>query len=92
MIRSLAILTALLLAALPLATQQAGTLKVNANPGKAGVFVDGKYLGPTANFGMSRTYPWPPGNMRSSSLIHAMKRWLLKFRSLPGKRPSLPRP
>lgn len=56
MIRSLAITTALLLAALPLAAQQTGTLKVNASPSKAGVFVDGKYLGPAANFGIARTY------------------------------------
>lgn len=58
MIRSnlLAIATALLLAALPLAAQQTGTLKVNVNPGRAGVFVDGKYLGPAANFRMARTY------------------------------------
>lgn len=43
--------------------QQAGTgsLKVRANPGRAGVFVDGKYLGPAANFGRTRTYSLPPG-------------------------------
>jgi PEGA domain-containing protein len=33
-----------------------GQLKVNANPGRAGVFVDGKYLGPAANFAHTRTY------------------------------------
>lgn len=38
--------------------QQAGTgfLKVKANTGRAGVFVDGKYLGPAANFAMARKY------------------------------------
>ncbi|MFY9727065.1 MAG: PEGA domain-containing protein [Bryobacteraceae bacterium] len=41
---------------LPLVAQQTGTLKVNVDPGRAGVFVDGKYLGPAANFGMTRTY------------------------------------
>jgi hypothetical protein len=33
-----------------------GFLKVKANPGRAGVFVDGKYLGPAANFRMARKY------------------------------------
>jgi hypothetical protein len=46
------------LALVPLQAQQAGGgfLKVKANPGRAGVFVDGKYLGPAANFGRARTY------------------------------------
>jgi hypothetical protein len=48
-------LTYSLLLALPLAAQT-GTLKVKVDPGRAGVFVDGKYLGPAANFGMTRTY------------------------------------
>jgi PEGA domain len=48
--------------AIPASAQQAtGTLKVKANPGRAGVFVDGKYLGPAANFGMARHYPLAPG-------------------------------
>jgi len=42
---------------LPLAAQQnGGSLCVKANPGRAGVFVDGKYLGPAANFRIARTY------------------------------------
>lgn len=56
-----------LLAAMPLsqlAGAQAGAtgrLKVKADPGRAGVFVDGKYLGPAANFGRARTYALPAG-------------------------------
>jgi hypothetical protein len=48
----------LLTASAPLCAQQAGSgfLKVKANPGRAGVFVDGKYLGPAANFRMARKY------------------------------------
>jgi hypothetical protein len=38
-----------------------GYLKVKANPNHAGVFVDGKYLGPAANFGMTRKYALPAG-------------------------------
>src|ERR1700722_10864955 len=33
-----------------------GNLKAHVNPGRAGVFVDGKYLGPAANFKVARTY------------------------------------
>lgn len=38
-----------------------GRLKVKAEPGRAGVFVDGKYLGPAANFKRARTYTLPAG-------------------------------
>lgn len=38
-----------------------GYLKVKANPNHAGVFIDGKYLGPAANFGMARKYAVPAG-------------------------------
>jgi PEGA domain len=33
-----------------------GSLKTRVEPGRAGVFIDGKYAGPAANFGMARTY------------------------------------
>lgn len=36
--------------------QNSGFLKTKISPGRAGVFVDGKYLGPAANFGFSRKY------------------------------------
>jgi len=36
-------------------------LKTKVDPGRAGVFVDGKYLGPAANFKIGRTYALPPG-------------------------------
>src|SRR6187401_1125818 len=38
-----------------------GSLKVKAEPGRAGVFVDGKYLGPAANFNRTRTYTLSAG-------------------------------
>jgi hypothetical protein len=40
---------------------ETGQLKVSVNPGRAGVFVDGKYLGPAANFRIARTYSLPVG-------------------------------
>ena len=44
-----------------LAQKDKGYLKVDANPGRTGVFVDDKYLGPSANFRVDRTYPLAPG-------------------------------
>ncbi len=38
-----------------------GQLKTKVNPGRAGVFVDGKYLGPAANFRIARTYSLSAG-------------------------------
>lgn len=38
-----------------------GYLKVKADPNHAGVFVDGKYVGPAANFGVTRKYAVEPG-------------------------------
>lgn len=44
-------------ACLPLAAQNGtGYLKTKVNPGRAGVFVDGKYIGPAGNFGIGRKY------------------------------------
>jgi len=42
--------------------QQTGTMKVKTTTGRAGVFVDDKYVGPAANFGMSRSYALPAGD------------------------------
>jgi hypothetical protein len=48
--------------AMPLAAQQGnGFLKAKVNTGRAGVFVDGKYLGPAANFRIMRKYAVPAG-------------------------------
>ncbi len=60
--RSLFVLSALSLISLPLAAQSGqGRLKTKVNPGRAGVFVDGKYMGPAANFRVGRTYALPAG-------------------------------
>jgi len=56
-------LVLLAVAGAPLAAQQNsnGLLVSKVKPGRAGVFVDGKYLGPTANFRKARTYSVPAG-------------------------------
>jgi len=56
------LLAILILLSLPLAAQQTGTLKAKIDPGRAGVFLDGKYLGPAANFRVARTYTVPAGD------------------------------
>lgn len=41
--------------------QNSGYLKTKVNPGRAGVFIDGKYAGPAANFRIGRKYAVPAG-------------------------------
>ena len=43
------------------AIAQTGYLKVKTSTGRAGVFVDDKYVGPAANFAMTRKYAVAPG-------------------------------
>jgi hypothetical protein len=45
----------------PILAEETGYLCVKAKPGRAGVFLDGKYLGPAANFRIARTYAVPAG-------------------------------
>jgi len=54
---------AVLIAAGSLMGQQSGSayLKTKVDPGRAGVFVDGKYVGPAGNFGVGRKYALPAG-------------------------------
>ena len=60
--RILAVMPLAMLLSLPLVAQEKmGSLTVKAEPGRAGVFVDGKYLGPAKNFGFARTYAVAPG-------------------------------
>jgi hypothetical protein len=44
-----------------LGQQNTGYLKTKVNPGRAGVFIDGKYVGPAANFRIGRKYLVAPG-------------------------------
>ncbi len=40
---------------------ETGYLKAKVNPGRAGVMIDGKYIGPAANLGFARKYAVPAG-------------------------------
>ena len=46
---------------MPTKHQDVGYLKVNVTPDKAGVFVDGEYLGPAARYGTTQKYLMTPG-------------------------------
>jgi hypothetical protein len=60
LIRNAALLIAV--TSIPVVGQQnSGFLKTKVDPGRAGVFVDGKYLGPAGNFGVGRKYAVAPG-------------------------------
>ncbi|MGA2271049.1 MAG: PEGA domain-containing protein [Bryobacteraceae bacterium] len=52
--RNAALLVAV--ACIPVVAQQTGYLKTKVDPGRAGVFVDGKYVGPAGNFAVGRKY------------------------------------
>ena len=55
-------LVVLLGGALTLCGQSNGYLKTSVNPGRAGVFIDGKYVGPAANFRIARKYTVAAGS------------------------------
>jgi hypothetical protein len=47
---------------LPALAADTGRLKTEVNPGRAGVFIDGKYVGPAANFKVAQVYTLSPGD------------------------------
>jgi len=52
-----------MVAVIPVMAQQGnGYIKTKVDPGRAGVFVDGKYVGPAGNFGVGRKYSVSPGD------------------------------
>lgn len=55
------VLAVLALASLACAAADTGRLRTEVEPGRAGVFIDGKYAGPAANFKIARTYEVAPG-------------------------------
>jgi hypothetical protein len=50
------ILAALIFISLACNAADTGRLKLEVSPGRAGVFIDGKYVGPAANFKVPHTY------------------------------------
>lgn len=79
----------LLFAALPVMAQQTGSLSVKAHPGRVGVFVDGKYLGPAANFRIARTYTVPAGEHEVKLVDPRYEDLTSKVTITPGKKTKL---
>ncbi len=73
-------------AALPLCAQGTGQLCVKAHPGRAGVFVDGKYLGPAANFRIARTYSVAAGEHELKLEDPRYEEFVTKVNIQPGKK------
>jgi len=53
---------AMMAVALPAMAQQTGHLRIESSPGRAGVFIDGDYVGPAKNHGSVRRYTLPAGS------------------------------
>lgn len=75
----------------PLLAQQQnlGSLCVKANPGRAGVFVDGKYLGPAANFRVARTYSVAVGEHEIKLIDPRYEELTTKVTIQPGKKTTI---
>jgi hypothetical protein len=71
-------------AVVPLAAQQ-GYVKTSVNPGRAGVFIDGKYVGPAANFRIDRKYAVAPGEHEIKLVDPRYEELVTKVRVQPGE-------
>ena len=56
MYRLLGVVSAVFLTSMACFAADGGRLKTEIDPGRAGVYIDGKYVGPAANFKIARTY------------------------------------
>lgn len=81
----------IVLAALPLLclAQQNGSLCVKANTGRAGVFVDGKYMGPASNFRVARTYQVAAGDHEVKLVDPRYEELTTKVSVKPGKKTTI---
>ncbi len=66
--------------------QDVGFLCVKAHPGRVGVFLDGKYLGPAANFRIARTYSVPAGAHEVKLIDPRYEELVTKVTITPGKK------
>jgi hypothetical protein len=77
-------LLGLVAAVMPAAAQQ-GYIKTSVNPGRAGVFIDGKYVGPSANFRIDRKYAVAPGEHEVRLVDPRYEELVTKVTVEPGK-------
>ncbi|MCS7314521.1 MAG: PEGA domain-containing protein [Bryobacterales bacterium] len=64
---------------------QQGYIKTHVTPGRAGVFIDGKYVGPAANFARARTYAVEPGEREIRLVEPRYEEVTLKVTVPPGQ-------
>jgi hypothetical protein len=75
---------------MPLVAQQGtGYLKAHVNPGRAGVFIDGKYVGPAANFRIARKYQVAAGEHEIRLVDPRFEELVTKVKVEPGKTASI---
>lgn len=67
------------------AQQSTGHLKTKVNPGRAGVFIDGKYVGPAENFRVGRKYTVAAGEHEVRLEEPRYEEIVTKVRIQPGK-------
>jgi hypothetical protein len=71
---------------LPLFAQQGtGSFKAHVKPGRAGVFIDGKYVGPAANFRVARTYQVAAGEHEIRLVDPRFEEFVTKVQIQSGK-------
>lgn len=66
-----------------------GRLKTHVEPGRAGVYVDGKYVGPAANFGMAQSYNLTAGEHEIKLVEPRYEEFTTKVTITAGKTTSL---
>jgi len=88
-IRPLTLLPIILFLPLLALAQKTGSLCVKANPSRAGVFVEGKYLGPASNFGVARTYSVEPGDHEVMLVEPRYEELTTKVTIQPGKKTAI---
>jgi len=62
-----------------------GYIKTHIDPGRAGVFVDGKYVGPAANFKVARKYSVAAGEHEVKIVDPRYEEFTTKVTVTPGK-------
>ncbi len=84
-----ALFAAALMVPLLAQAQNTGSLRVKVDPGRAGVFVDGKYLGPAANFRIGRTYTVTAGEHEVRLIDPRYEEFTTRVTIQPGKKTTI---
>lgn len=79
------ILAVFILVSLTCTAADSGKLKTEVDPGRAGVFIDGKYVGPAANFKIAQKYVVEAGEHEIKLLDPRYQEIVKKVTITPGK-------